>query len=160
MLSSLRKREDGVNEARVWAARPVLSVDIANSLERLVFRIWESTSQLLIEVKGALCHLHSDPGDQSEHIRQLAPVILDYIRMRWKEYPEQGGCVEVAELSLRFRESDRVIKKTLNLLQHQGHAQPTTITNFWEILNPSAKVGQSASSVQGRNPVPAVTPDS
>jgi hypothetical protein len=31
-------------------------------------------------------------------------VILDHIRMRVKEYPEEGGIVEVAELMLRLRE--------------------------------------------------------
>jgi hypothetical protein len=135
-------------------------VGIANSLERLVFRIWERISQLLIDIKSALCHLDTDLDNQSEHIRQLAPVILEYIRMRSKEYPEQGGSVEVAELTLRLRESDRVIKKTLHLLQNQGHAQPASISNVWEIVDPSADVGQTSSSDQGRNPILAITPDS
>ena len=33
-----------------------------------------------------------------------APVIQVYIRMRVKEYPEQGDIAEVAELKLRLRE--------------------------------------------------------
>ncbi len=69
-----------------------------------MFRIAERFSQLLVDAKEVLANFDADGDNQSQQIHELAPVILDYIRMRVKEYPEQGGIVEVAELMLRLRE--------------------------------------------------------
>jgi len=100
-----------------------------------VFRIWGRFSQLWVDAKEVLANCGADGDNQSEQIRELAPVILDYIRMRVKEYPEQGGVVEVAELMLRFREGARVIKKTLHLMESQGHAVRTDFKDVWEIID-------------------------
>jgi hypothetical protein len=105
----------------------------------MVVRILERFSQLLSEAKEILSNVGADGGKQSRQIRELAPVILDYIRMRVKEYPEQGGVVEVAELMLRLREGARVIKKTLHLLESQGCAVRTDFRDVWEITDPRSE---------------------
>ena len=99
-------------------------------------RIRERLSQVLVDAKEVLWNFRAEADDQSGQIHELAPVILDYIRMRLKEYPEQGGVVEVAELMLRFREGARVIKKTLHLLENQGYAVKTDFKDVWEIIDP------------------------
>ena len=76
-----------------------------------------------------------EANNQSRQIPELAPVVLDYIRMRWKVYPEQGCVVEVGELMLRLREGARVIKKTLHLLESQGYAVKTDFKDVWEIID-------------------------
>lgn len=101
-----------------------------------LFRILERFPQLLVDAKEVLWNCRAEADDQSEQIRELAAVILDYIRMRLKEFPEQGGVVEVAELMLRFREGGRVIKKTLHLLENQGYAVTTDFKDVWEIIDP------------------------
>jgi len=101
-----------------------------------VSRIRERLSQVLVDAKEVLWNFRAEADDQSGQIHELAPVILDYIRMRLKEYPEQGGVVEVAELMLRFREGARVIKKTLHLLENQGYAVKTDFKDVWEIIDP------------------------
>jgi hypothetical protein len=97
--------------------------------------ILERFSQLLIDAKEILWNFRAEADDQSGQIHELAPVILDSIRMRLKEYPEQGGVVEVAELMLRFREGARVIKKTLHSLENQGYAVKTDFKDVWEIID-------------------------
>lgn len=101
-----------------------------------MFHIAERFSQLLIDAKQVLSTFGEEADNQSQQIHELAPVILDYIRMRVKEYPEQGGIVEVAELMLRLREGARVIKKTLHLLESQGYAARTDFKDVWEIIDP------------------------
>lgn len=124
-----------------------------------MFRVLERLSQFLDDAKDALSNRGTDFDIQSEHIHQLAPVILDYTRMRLKKYPEQGGIVEVAELTLRFRESASVISETLHLLESQGRAQHANISNVWEILNPSAE-SRPTSDHDARQPCQRVTLDS
>ena len=102
--------------------------------EPMVFRIWGRFSQLLVDANRVLANFGADGDNQSQQIHELAPVILDYIRMRVKQYPEQGGVVEVAELMLRFREGACVIKKTLQLMESQGHAVRTDFRDIWEII--------------------------
>ena len=101
-----------------------------------MFRTAERFRQLLVDAKEVLSTLGTEADNQSQQIHELAPVILDYIRMRVKEYPEQGGIVEVAELMLRLREGGRVIKKTLHLLESQGYAVRTDFKDVWEIIDP------------------------
>lgn len=110
--------------------------------EPTVFRIRERFSRWLVDAKGVLGMYIWEADDQSKQIHELAPIILDYVRMRFKEYPEQEGVVEVAELVLRFREEAGVIRKTLQLLEKQGYAIPIVFQDAWEILNPSREVGQ------------------
>jgi hypothetical protein len=55
-----------------------------------VSRIRERLSQVLVDAKEVLWNFRAEADDQSEQIHELAPVIVDYIRMRLKEYPEQG----------------------------------------------------------------------
>jgi hypothetical protein len=81
--------------------------------------------------------LASDSDDQSQ-IHELAPVILECIRMRVKEYPEEGGVVEVGELMLGLREGARVIKKALHLLKSRGYAVKTHFRDVWEIIDPGS----------------------
>ena len=101
-----------------------------------MFHIAERFSQLLIDAKQVLSTFGAEADNQSQQIHELAPVILDYIRMRVKEYPEQGGIVEVAELMLRLREGARVIRKTLHSLESQGYAVRTDFKDVWEIIDP------------------------
>lgn len=96
-----------------------------------MFRILERFPLLLVDAKEVLWNVRAEADDQSEQIHELAPVILDYIRMRLKEFPEQGGV-----LMLRFREGGRVIKKTLHLLENQGYAVKTDFKDVWEIIDP------------------------
>src|ERR1051326_6684739 len=91
----------------------------------MVFRILEGFSELLCDAKEVLSNCGGETNNQSRKIPELAPVVLDYIRMRWKVYPEQGCVVEVGELMLRLREGARVIKNTLHLLESQGYAVKT-----------------------------------
>jgi hypothetical protein len=104
----------------------------------MVFHILKRFSQLLVDAKEVLSNVGADADNQGQQICELAPVILDYIRMRVKEYPEQGGVVEVAELMLRFREQAGVIKKTLRLLESQGYAVKTDFKDVWEIIDPGS----------------------
>jgi hypothetical protein len=104
--------------------------------EPIVSRILDRLSQVLVDAKEVLWNFRAEADDQTGQIHELAPVILDYIRMRLKEYPEQGGVVEVAELMLRFREGARVIRKTLHLLENQGYAAQTDFKDVWEIITP------------------------
>jgi len=99
-----------------------------------VFRIVERFSHLLCDAKEVLSNCGAE-ANQSRQMPELAPVILDYIRMRLKVYPEQGCVVEVGELMLRLREGPRVIKKTLHLLESQGYALKTDFMDVWEIID-------------------------
>jgi hypothetical protein len=101
----------------------------------MVFRILEGFSELLCDAKEVLSNCGGEANNQSRQIPELAPVVLDYIRMRWKVYPEQGCVVEVGELMLRLREGARVIKKTLHLLESQGYAVKTDFKDVWEIID-------------------------
>lgn len=101
-----------------------------------MFRIAERFCQLLIDAKEVLSTSGAEADNQSQQTHEFAPVILDYIRMRVKEYPEQGGIVEVAEQMLRLREGADVIKKTLHLVEGQGCAVRTDFKGVWEIIDP------------------------
>jgi hypothetical protein len=105
-----------------------------------VFRILKRFSQLLVDAKEVLWNFHAQADDRSGQIPELASMILDYIRMRLKEYPEQGGVIEVAELMLRFREGARVIKGSLHLLENQGYAVKTDFEDVWEIIDSSCGI--------------------
>lgn len=114
----------------------LVDVQLLALSEPIVFRILERFSQLLGDAKEILSTFGAEPDHQSQQIRDLAFVIRDYIRMRLNEYPEQGGVVEVAELTLRLREGTRIIKKTLHLLESQGYAVKTDFRDVWEIIDP------------------------
>jgi hypothetical protein len=116
----------------IWQLRPMFGA--------IVFRILERFSQLLVDAKEVLWNFRAEADDQSGQIPELASAILDYIRMRLKEYPEQGGVVEVAELMLRFREGARVIKRSLHLLENQGYAVKTDFEDVWEIIDGSCGI--------------------
>ena len=100
-----------------------------------MFHILEGFSEILCDAKEVLSNCGAEADTQSRQIPELAPVILDYIRMRLKVYPEQGCVVEVGELMLRLREGPRVIKKTLHLLESQGYALKTDFMDVWEIID-------------------------
>ena len=105
-----------------------------------MFRILKRFSQLLVDAKEVLWNFRAQADDRSGQIPELASMILDYIRMRLKEYPEQGGVIEVAELMLRFREGARVIKGSLHLLENQGYAVKTDFEDVWEIIDSSCGI--------------------
>jgi len=104
----------------------------------------------LVDAKEVLWNCRAEADDQSEQIRELAAVILDYIRMRLKEFPEQGGDVEAAELMLRFREGGprnqedpplmAVCLDAMKIIQrHRGWVSDESLRDLGEVLDMTAE---------------------
>ena len=66
-------------------------------------------------------------------IQNLAELVLDYVRMRLQLYPNANAMVAVSELSFRFRESQRVIRRALRVLESRRQAEKTSLDDIWKL---------------------------
>jgi hypothetical protein len=63
----------------------------------------------------------------------LAYAVLEFGRMKYEFYKNRTTIVDVAELSLRFRETRRTITRTLRLLEKHNLAEPTEFPQLWKL---------------------------
>jgi hypothetical protein len=71
---------------------------------------------------GVTSYLASDYGevDEDQKTKDLARSLLDYVRLRLREFPDRGLIVDIAELAFRFRETEWTIEGALRLLESRG----------------------------------------
>ncbi len=95
---------------------------------------------------GVTSSLVSDnvADDEERKTEDLARSLLDYLRMRLREYPHQGFIVEISELAFRFREREWA-------LESRGQATPTDFKGLWRLRVPSSAGGQSKNLLEGNS---------
>jgi hypothetical protein len=70
---------------------------------------------------------------RQEELDWLAYAVLEFGRMKYEFYKNRTTVVDIAELSLRFRETPQTITKSLRLLEKQNLAEPTEFPQLWTL---------------------------
>jgi hypothetical protein len=104
---------------------------------------WSHIAELNLErIRQAVCQLgHNLVENESRKRSQAGPQELDWLayavlefgRMKYEFYKNRTTVVDVAELSLRLRETQRTITKTLRLLEKHNLAEPTGFPQLWTL---------------------------
>jgi hypothetical protein len=70
---------------------------------------------------------------RAQELDWLASAVWEFGRMKYEFYKNRTTVVDVAELSLRFRETRQAITKTLRLLEKYNLAEPTEFPQLWTL---------------------------
>ncbi len=87
---------------------------------------------------------------REQELEQLAHAVLEYGKMQCALSPHgiTVVLVDVTEVAFRFRETKRVITRTLKLLETHGLAEPTELPLLWRLyvadLDQHARGGDAA----------------
>jgi hypothetical protein len=126
--------------------------------------LWSHIALLnFVRIREAVSHISHDLIEKGSRKRSkarkqeldwLARAVLDFGRMKYEFYKNSTTVVDVAELSLRFRETPRTITTTLKLLEQHKLAEQTEFPQLWK-LHVADLVQQSGngcvSSICGHN---------
>jgi hypothetical protein len=105
--------------------------------------LWNHISELNLDrIREAVRDIrHNLIGNRSQNrgkarkqeLDWLAYAVLDFGKMKYELYKNKKTVVEVAELSLRFRETRRTVTKTLRLLEKHNLAEQTEFPQLWAL---------------------------
>lgn len=113
-------------------------------------RIREVVSHVVNDFPWSATHTKA----REQELEQLAYAVLEYGKMKYQLYRTKITVVDVTELAFRFRETRRVISRTLMLLEKRGLAERTDLPRLWKLyvadLDQQARGGDFVRLTRGR----------